>query len=97
MLKDYDGADGLKTGYIRASGFNIASSAERGGISLIGIVVGGRTASSRDAHIMNLLDRSFQAVRAVAKNREQPPHPGSHRFMWLVRRWKKEKTLPLFL
>lgn len=67
VLKDYDGADGLKTGYIRASGFNIASSAERGGVSLIGIVVGGRTASSRDTHIMNLLDRSFRAVRAVAR------------------------------
>ena len=43
LLKTYEGVDGLKTGYIRASGFNIATSARRDGRRVIGIVLGGRT------------------------------------------------------
>ncbi|WP_413203381.1 serine hydrolase [Rhodospirillum sp. A1_3_36] len=62
VLKEYKGADGLKTGYIRASGFNVASSAVRNGHRVIGVVFGGRTARSRDAHMMKLLDEGFTKV-----------------------------------
>ncbi|MCF8482671.1 MAG: D-alanyl-D-alanine carboxypeptidase [Rhodospirillum sp.] len=62
VLKQYKGADGLKTGYIRASGFNVASSAVRDGHRIIGVVFGGRTARSRDAHMMKLLDEGFTKV-----------------------------------
>ncbi|GHA96133.1 D-alanyl-D-alanine carboxypeptidase [Modicisalibacter luteus] len=62
LLDDYTGADGLKTGYIRASGFNVATSAVRDGRRIVSVVMGGFTAKSRDAHMADLLDRGF--VRA---------------------------------
>lgn len=59
LMLNYAGADGLKTGYIRASGFNLATSAVRDGRRLVAIVLGGKTAASRDAHMADLLDRGF--------------------------------------
>jgi D-alanyl-D-alanine carboxypeptidase len=59
VMLDYPGADGLKTGFIDASGFNLVSSAVRGGHRLIGVVFGGTTAARRDDHMMALLDRAF--------------------------------------
>lgn len=59
LLKSYPGADGLKTGFIRASGFNVATSAVRDGRRLLTVVMGGFTAASRDAHTAALLDRGF--------------------------------------
>ena len=58
LMKRYAGADGLKTGYIRASGFNVAFSAIRNGRRLIGVVYGGRTSRSRDDHMEKLMDRA---------------------------------------
>lgn len=62
LLTHYPGADGMKTGFIRASGFNMATSAVRDGRRLVSVVMGGFTAASRDAHMADLLDRGF--VRA---------------------------------
>ncbi|NWN83819.1 MAG: serine hydrolase, partial [Halomonas sp.] len=62
LLDNYAGADGLKTGFIRASGFNVATSAVRNGRRLVSVVMGGFTAASRDAHMTDLLNRGF--VRA---------------------------------
>lgn len=62
LLGSYDGIDGIKTGYIRASGFNLVASAVREGRRLIGIVFGGRSARSRDQHMRTLLDRGFVAL-----------------------------------
>jgi len=62
LMKRYDGADGLKTGYISASGFNLAFSATRNGRRLIGVVFGGRTARSRDDHMAELMDKGFRTV-----------------------------------
>ncbi|MDD3030063.1 MAG: D-alanyl-D-alanine carboxypeptidase [Alphaproteobacteria bacterium] len=59
LLAHYTGADGIKTGYIRASGFNLVASVKRGGVRLIGVVFGGRTAKDRDWRMARLLDRSF--------------------------------------
>jgi len=59
LLKSYPGADGLKTGFIRASGFNVATSAVRGDRRLLTVVMGGFSAASRDAHTADLLDRGF--------------------------------------
>lgn len=59
LLQFYPGADGIKTGYIRASGFNLAASAVRNGRRLIAVVLGGETAGSRDRHTADLLDRGF--------------------------------------
>ncbi|MCF8468996.1 MAG: D-alanyl-D-alanine carboxypeptidase [Sneathiella sp.] len=62
LLNKYDGADGIKTGYIRASGFNLVASAKRGRNRLVGVIFGGRTASSRDTQMASLLDRGFADV-----------------------------------
>ncbi|QFU00218.1 D-alanyl-D-alanine carboxypeptidase DacF precursor [Halomonas sp. THAF5a] len=59
LLDSYPGADGLKTGFIRASGFNVATSAVRDERRLLTVVMGGFTAASRDAHTADLLDRGF--------------------------------------
>lgn len=60
MLSAYDGADGIKTGYTRWSGFNIVTSARRDGVRLIGAVMGGRSWVERDRHMAELLDDAFQ-------------------------------------
>jgi D-alanyl-D-alanine carboxypeptidase len=55
----YPGADGLKTGYIRASGFNLVTSAKRDNRRLIGVVLGGISPGSRDQEMARLLDAAF--------------------------------------
>jgi D-alanyl-D-alanine carboxypeptidase len=59
LLEKYAGADGMKTGFIRASGFNLVSSAQRHGCRLVGVVLGGASIGSRDRHMMHLLDLAF--------------------------------------
>lgn len=59
VVQNYPGADGLKTGYTRASGYNLATSATRDGRRIIAVVLGGKTARSRDAQMMALLDKGF--------------------------------------
>ncbi len=51
------GVDGIKTGYINASGFNLVTSAKHDGRSIVAVVMGGRTARSRDAHMRDLIHR----------------------------------------
>jgi D-alanyl-D-alanine carboxypeptidase len=76
LLEWYEGADGIKTGYIGASGFNLAASAVRGGHRLIGVVMGGATAGSRDRQMASLLDQGFAEVGAggttLVARREMP-------------------------
>jgi D-alanyl-D-alanine carboxypeptidase len=62
LLEWYEGADGIKTGYIGASGFNLAASAMRNGHRLIGVVMGGRSAGARDRDMAALLDQGFAEV-----------------------------------
>lgn len=62
LLNTYDGADGIKTGYIRASGFNLVASAKRGTRRLIGVVFGGRSPKARNRHMARLLDKGFQSL-----------------------------------
>lgn len=59
LMLRYPGADGLKTGYIHASGFNLISSAKRDGKRVVGVVMGGDTAVWRDNHMAKLLDKGF--------------------------------------
>lgn len=59
VMQNLAGADGLKTGYIRASGFNLATSVQRNGRNLMAIVLGGKTAKSRDDHMVDLVERSY--------------------------------------
>jgi D-alanyl-D-alanine carboxypeptidase len=62
LLGAYEGADGIKTGYTGASGFNLVSSVVRGGAHVIAVVMGGRTARRRDSEMMAMLDRTFAQI-----------------------------------
>lgn len=66
LLGAYRGADGIKTGYIRASGFNLVASAERGGHRLIAVVFGGRTSKIRNRIVARLLNRGFGPAALAA-------------------------------
>jgi len=59
VMERYSGADGIKTGYTRASGFNLVTSAKRAGHNLVAVVMGGKSANIRDNQMINLLDRTF--------------------------------------
>ncbi len=60
MLVSYPGADGLKTGYTIDAGRNLVTSAVRGNVRLIGVVLGARTNPQRSAVMAELLDQAFQ-------------------------------------
>ena len=62
LLSRYEGIDGLKTGYIRASGYNLTASVNRDGRRLIGVIFGGRSARWRDRHMVRLFNRGFAAL-----------------------------------
>lgn len=83
VLQDYIGAEGLKTGYVSAVGYNIISTAKQNNTRLVGIVIGGDTFTQRDEQVKSLLDRAFERVRiqkqAVAKGIVQPAFDPLHR------------------
>jgi D-alanyl-D-alanine carboxypeptidase len=62
MLRSYPGADGLKTGYTEASGHNLVTSAVRGGVRLVGVVLGAASNGERDIHMASLLDQGFEQM-----------------------------------
>jgi D-alanyl-D-alanine carboxypeptidase len=62
LIGRYEGADGIKTGYTGASGFNLVSSVVRSGVHIIGVVMGGTTARRRDAEMMRMLDDTFAQI-----------------------------------
>lgn len=70
LLTNYEGTDGIKTGYIRASGFNLVASVKRGDKRLIGVVFGAKNSKTRNRHMVKLLDKGWAKVdpqMAVAK------------------------------
>ncbi|WP_029584742.1 serine hydrolase [Bradyrhizobium sp. URHD0069] len=60
LLGSVEGVDGIKTGYTRASGFNLVTSMRRGNRHLVGVVLGGRSGGSRDATMRNLLAENLE-------------------------------------
>ncbi|MEZ5764171.1 MAG: SPOR domain-containing protein [Xanthobacteraceae bacterium] len=74
LLGRVEGVDGIKTGYTRASGFNLITSIKRGNRYLVGVVLGGRSAGSRDATMRNLLAEHLprgatrRTVAAITEN-----------------------------
>ncbi|MCG7621900.1 D-alanyl-D-alanine carboxypeptidase [Epibacterium sp. Ofav1-8] len=79
LLAAYRGADGIKTGYTRAAGFNLVSSAKRGDERIIATVFGGKSTASRNAKIAELLDLGFRRAPAYAKLQKPalPPYVGN--------------------
>lgn len=68
LLGRVKGVDGIKTGYIRASGFNLVTSVATGGRSIVAVVMGGKTARSRDAHMAELIQRYLPKASTGADN-----------------------------
>jgi D-alanyl-D-alanine carboxypeptidase len=60
LLGSVEGVDGIKTGYTRASGFNLVTSMRRGNRHLVGVVMGGRSGGSRDATMRSLLAENLE-------------------------------------
>jgi D-alanyl-D-alanine carboxypeptidase len=76
LLGSVEGVDGIKTGYTRASGFNLVTSMRRGNRHLVGVVMGGRSGGSRDAIMRNLLVENLEKAaskRTVAAITERSP------------------------
>lgn len=70
FLASYKGADGIKTGYTRAAGFNLTASAERGSERIIVTVFGGQTTASRNAKVAELMDMGFRRAPSRAPLRK---------------------------
>lgn len=74
FLDAYAGADGIKTGYTRAAGFNLTASAKRGGKHIIATMFGGSSTAARNAHVAELLDIGFSRAGArVATSAPRTP------------------------
>ncbi len=71
LLSTYRGAEGMKTGYTRAAGYNLAASAKRGERRVIAVLMGGKTSRWRNARMAKLLDMGF--ARTPARAAEIPP------------------------
>lgn len=67
VVRNYEWATGLKTGFTYASGFNLATTANKNGKHLVGIVLGGDTAKTRDKYMVNLLNTCFKKSSAPKK------------------------------
>lgn len=65
LLGKYEGINGLKTGYTAASGFNLTTTVKRDGKSIIGVVLGGKTARARDLQMVAILDRTLPTAVAL--------------------------------
>jgi len=79
LLGSYRGADGIKTGYTRAAGFNLVASAERGNERIIATVFGGKSSASRNARVAELLDMGFRRApsRAPVRKPQSPAYSGN--------------------
>lgn len=78
FLDAYAGADGIKTGYTRAAGFNLTASAKRGGKHIIATMFGGSSTAARNAHVAELLDIGFSraSTRVATSAPRTPPYQG---------------------
>ena len=79
LMHSFAGMDGIKTGYIRASGFNLAASAVRDGRRLIAVVMGGESARSRDMKMAELLDETFERPSGPDTQIVEDESPGEGR------------------
>jgi D-alanyl-D-alanine carboxypeptidase len=76
LLGQIEGVDGIKTGYIRASGFNLLTSVRRGGRHIVAVVLGGRTGAARDRIMAGLIAENIGAgaqVRTARQINESAP------------------------
>ena len=62
LLKDFEGCDGLKTGYFSAAGFSIAATAKKNDVRAIAVVLGSKTSKERDKHARLLLSKGLMEI-----------------------------------
>ncbi len=96
LLGKCEGVDGMKTGYIDASGYNLVTSAVRDQRRLIGVVLGGHTATARDLQMIGLINHGFQlqpALREIARA-TPPPAPVRHAAAKLVSASTDDSVVP---
>ena len=67
LLTTYQGVDGIKTGYIRAAGYNIVASVKRGDARLIGVIFGGRNSKQRNRLMTKILNKGFAIIDGKRK------------------------------
>lgn len=72
LMNNFSGIDGIKTGYTRASGFNLVSSVKRSGRHVVAAVFGGSSAASRNAEMRTLLTRALTKASPVKTRKPQP-------------------------
>lgn len=72
LMNVYDGMDGIKTGFIRASGFNLVASAKRDGRRLVGSVFGGTSPGQRDQLMAKLMDAGFAGTLMAQRETDAP-------------------------
>ena len=80
LLGKVDGVDGIKTGYIGASGFNLVTSVHRGGRYLVAVVMGGSSGASRDARMRELITEkiTLASIKRTAPMVAEAEHPASN-------------------
>ncbi len=76
LIGRYPGADGMKTGFTCAAGFNVVASATHGGRRLIAVVLGSASARERTAEAAALLDKAFNQWGGGLGPLENLPSPG---------------------
>ncbi len=64
LLKKFEGADGMKTGFIASAGFNIVTSAQRDGERVIAVTMGHNTQEERDRTAARLMEQGFDKLAA---------------------------------
>ncbi len=74
-LRAYPGADGLKTGYIDSSGFNLVTSAVRDNVRLVGVVLGADSGGERDAYMTAQLNQSYEDAGVPVMLARATPRP----------------------
>ena len=101
LLGRIKGVDGIKTGYTRASGFNLTSSARRGKKRIVAVVMGGRTGGARNRYMAALIKRMFAKKRLTRSTRiastagSPPGYKRMQRTIRLASRAAKKRYIPL--
>lgn len=94
LIGKYDGADGMKTGYVCSSGFNLVSTAERNGRRLVSVVLGAPNPKQREMASARMLDYGFEAKRAGGTSltsEAASPRPAAD-----MKDWRCGKSYPGF-
>ncbi len=79
VLKNFDGADGMKTGFTNAAGYNIVTSAERNGKRVIAVTMGHNTAKARDKKVSALMNQGLKKLAVKAEPTLYAQDLGNHR------------------